>query len=145
MAGETMWVADEAQLQATVATLVGQGGTVTAQAPGEATVFVEKKLSVPVLVGGLVVFVLPGLVYLGWYLLADQSRHVTVRVGTPPSVRGNHQLWPDDPDPVAPTPPPDIEPTVFGSRGGDPPAYPDDPHRFPAVESPPPPPPPPSS
>jgi hypothetical protein len=147
MAAEEMWVSDEAQLDATVATLVAQGGTVEARVPGEATLFVAKKLSVPVLVGGLVVFVVPGLVYLAWYVLADRSRHVTVRVGTPPSVGGRHRLWPDDPgsDPRPPTPPPDVEPTVFGRHGGEPPAYPADPHRFPAVESPPPPPPPPTA
>lgn len=141
-----MWVADEAQLEATVGTLVAQGGHVEARSPGEARLFVKKKLSVPVLVGGLVVFVLPGLVYLVWYLAADQSRHVTVRVGTAPAVRANHQLWPDDPEQAAPTPPPDVEPTVFGHghRGSDPPAYPADPRRFPAVESPPPPPAPPA-
>jgi hypothetical protein len=145
MAVETLWVADEAQLEATIGTLVAQGGTVEARQPGEATLFVAKKLSVPVLVGGLVVFVLPGLVYLAWYLLADQSRHVTVRVGTPPSVGGGHRLWPDDPDAVAPTPPPDVEPTKFGGRAPEPPAYPQDPQRYPAVESPPPPPPPPTA
>ena len=42
---------------------------------------------------------------------------------------------------VLPPPRPDVDPTVSGGRPSDPPAYPQDPHRFPAVESPPPPPP----
>jgi hypothetical protein len=145
---ETMWVADEAQLQATVETLVAQGGQLQARAPDEAQVHVEKKLNGAVLVGGLVAGLVPGLVYLAWHKLADQSRLVTVRVGAPSTIRTEHRLWPDDED-RAPTPPPEREPTVFGpngrvDRGADPPAYPSDPERFPTVESPPPPPEPPA-
>jgi hypothetical protein len=145
---ETMWVADEEQLQATVRTLVLQGGQVQARTPGEIQLLLEKQISVPVLVGGLVLCLVPGLVYLIWYLAADRSEHITVKVGTPPTVRTHHQLWPDGADEPAPTPPPEVEPTDrrnWGARPTEPMpmAYPPDPGLYPVVESPPPPPPPP--
>jgi hypothetical protein len=142
---ETMWVADPAQLQATVQTLVGQGGQVRHDGPGEVHVHVPRKLNVAVLVGGLVLCIVPGLVYLIWYLAADRSRTVVVKVGSPPQLRA-HQPVPADVPPAAPTPPPDVEPSVFGPPRGapDPPAYPAEPATYPVVEQPPPPPPPPS-
>jgi hypothetical protein len=142
---ETMWVADEEQLQATVQRLVAQGGKVQAHAPGEVQLHVDKKLSVPVLVGGLVLCLVPGLVYWIWYAAADRSRQVTVKVGTPPTVRRQHQLWPDGADEAPPTPPPDVEPTdrrAWGTTPIEPLAYPAEPGLYPVVESPPPPPPP---
>src|SRR3954467_5237697 len=114
---ETMWVADEDQLLATVQTLVNQHATVRHRAPGEVQLFLKKRISVPVLIGGLLLCPLPGLVYLAWYLSADQDQEITVKVGTPPTVRTHHQLWPDDPDAPAPTPPPEGAPSERYQRG----------------------------
>jgi hypothetical protein len=145
---ETMWVADEEQLQATVQTLVMQGGTVQSRAPGEIQLLVNKKLSIPVLVGGLVLCLVPGLAYLIWYFAADRSRQVTVKVGTPPTVRTHHQLWPDGADEAPPTPAPEGEPSDrlrWGAPPTEPLAYPAEPGLYSVVESPPPPPPPPQA
>jgi hypothetical protein len=140
---ETVWVADRAQLQATVQTLVDQGGQVRHDGPGEVHLHVPRKLNVAVLVGGLVLCIVPGLAYLIWYTAADRSRMVVVKVGSPPQLRA-HPPSPTD-SPAAPTPPPDVEPTVFGPPRGapEPPPYPAGPATYPAVEQPPPPPPPP--
>jgi hypothetical protein len=145
---ETMWVADEEQMHATVQTLVAQGAKVQRREPAEIQLFLKKQLNPWVLIGGLVLCIVPGLAYLIWYLTADLSQDITVKIGIPPNVRTQHQLWPDGADGPPPTPPPDVEPSDLrhrGAAGGEPPPYPVDPHRYPVVESPPPPPPPPTA
>jgi hypothetical protein len=142
-----MWVADEAQLHATVQSLLTQGGVVQAQGPGAVTVFVPKKLNVGVLILGLVLCVVPGLVYLLWHSVSDTDQQITVTVGRPPQIRTEHALWPGEagpnrtaspvpgaapgpplpppPGPVPPTPPPAVPPTVLGGAPpAEPPAYP---------------------
>jgi hypothetical protein len=133
---ETMWVADRAQLDATVQTLVAQGGEVQGQGPDGVQLHLKKKLNVVALIGGLVLCIVPGLVYLAWYLTADQDQQITLRIGTPPTIRTGQQHWHDQPTPAGggapgslppapgppPTPAPDVEPTVLGSAY--PPEYP---------------------
>lgn len=92
---ETMWVGDTEQLHRTVQNLVSRGGVVQAQSDTEVTLFIKKKMNVIVLVVGLVLCLVPGLAYLAWYLTADQDQQVTVRVGTPDSIKTDHQHWYD--------------------------------------------------
>lgn len=92
---ETMWVGDPEQLQRTVQNLVSRGGVVQAQSDTEVSLFIKKKLNVPVLVVGLVLCLVPGLAYLAWYLTADQNQQMTVKVGSPDSIRTEHQHWYD--------------------------------------------------
>lgn len=105
---ETMWVGDPEQLQRTVQNLVSRGGVVQAQSDTEVSLFIKKKLNVPVLVVGLVLCLVPGLAYLAWYLTADQNQQMTVKVGSPDSIRTEHQHWydSDGSPPAAETEPP---------------------------------------
>jgi len=125
---ETMWVSDQTQLQATVQTLVNQGGVVQAQYDTEVQVFLKKKMNVAVLIVGLVLCVIPGLAYLIWYSTSDQDQQITVKIGSPANVRTDHQHWYDEkqgetesgsepapaptppllPDPTSPPPPPPL-------------------------------------
>lgn len=122
---ETMWVGDPDQLQRTVQNLVSRGGVVQAQSDTEVSLFIKKKLNVPVLVVGLVLCLVPGLAYLAWYLTADQNQQMTVKVGSPDSIRTDHQHWYDsDGTPPAtdatapPIAPADPAPTVPSEPAG---------------------------
>jgi hypothetical protein len=146
---ETMWVADEAQLHATVQSLLARGGMVQAQNPAAVTVYLPKKLNMAVLVLGLLLCIVPGLVYLLWYAAADTDQQITVYIGRPPQIRTEHALWPGEsgpnrtagpvagaatgpllpppPAPLPPTAPPAVPPTVLGGPyPSAPPAYPAD-------------------
>ncbi len=90
---ETMWVGDQAQLQATVQTLVSQGGVVQGQADGEVQLYLKKKMNVVVLVVGLILCLVPGLAYLIWYSTSDQNQQITVKVGSPASIHTQHEHW----------------------------------------------------
>ena len=92
---ETMWVGDPEQLQRTVQNLVTRGGVVQGQTDTEVSLYIKKKINVPVLVVGLVLCLVPGLAYLAWYLTADQNQQVTVKVGAPDTIKTDHQHWYD--------------------------------------------------
>jgi len=92
---ETMWVGDPEQLQRTVQNLVSRGGVVQAQSDTEVSLYLEKKINVPVLVVGLILCLVPGLAYLAWYLTADQNQQTTVKVGSPTTIKTDHQHWYD--------------------------------------------------
>jgi hypothetical protein len=92
---ETMWVGDPEQLQRTVQNLVTRGGVVQGQSDTEVSLSIKKKINVPVLVVGLILCLVPGLAYLIWYLTADQNQQVTVKVGTPDTIKTDHQHWYD--------------------------------------------------
>lgn len=100
---ETMWVGDAEQLQRTVQNLVARGGVVQGQTDAEVSLFIKKKINVPVLVVGLVLCLVPGLAYLAWYLTADQNQQVTVKVGSPDTIRTDHQHWYDSDGTPRPT------------------------------------------
>lgn len=121
---ETIWVHDRGELDNTVRNLVERGGQVQYQADDSVTLFLEKKMNVAVLIIGLVLCIIPGLVYLAWYTWGDQSQEITVRIGQPPNlaynVSGESTHWYDQPavdgaspgtvprpKPAAPEPPPD--------------------------------------
>jgi hypothetical protein len=101
---ETMWVSDQAQMQATVQTLVGQGGVVQAQYDTEVQVYLKKKMNIAVLIVGLVLCVIPGLAYLIWYSTSDQNQQITVKIGSPANIKTEHQHWYDENAPDAATP-----------------------------------------
>lgn len=103
---ETMWVGDPEQLQRTVQNLVTRGGVVQAQSDTEVTLYIKKKLNIPVLVVGLILCLVPGLAYLAWYLTADQNQQVTVKVGSPDTIRTDHQHWYDSDGTERPGPAP---------------------------------------
>jgi hypothetical protein len=110
---ETMWVSSADQLNATVTTLVAQGGVVQNQAEGEVQVYLKKKMNVVVLVVGLILCLVPGLAYLIWYSTADQNQQITVKIGQPTSINTQHTHWYDQPavDGASPgTVPPEIKP-----------------------------------
>lgn len=124
---ETMWVGDPEQLQRTVQNLVSRGGVVQAQSDTEVSLHLKKKINVPVLVVGLILCLVPGLAYLAWYLTADQDQQTTVKVGSPASIKTDHQHWydtdgappaadatagPADPQATSPVPP---EPVGLGT------------------------------
>jgi hypothetical protein len=90
---ETMYVADQPQLQATVQRLVSQGGVVQGQTDDSVQVYVKRKLNIVVLVVGLILCLVPGLAYLIWYLTADQNQQITVQIGQPGSINTNHDHW----------------------------------------------------
>ena len=92
---ETMWVGDPEQLQRTVQNLVSRGGVVQAQSETEVTLDIKKKMNVVVLVVGLVLCLVPGLAYLAWYLTADQNQQMTVKIGSPDTIKTDHQHWYD--------------------------------------------------
>ncbi|MCB1005192.1 MAG: hypothetical protein KDB35_13495 [Acidimicrobiales bacterium] len=85
---QTVWVNSFDEFRATIDRYISEGGVVQEQEPGATTLFVEKKLNVVVLVVGLVLCLLPGLAYLGWYLWADKDQVVTVRMGKPDNIGG---------------------------------------------------------
>lgn len=92
---ETMWVTSQDQLNATVQTLISQGGVVQGQTEGEVQIYLKKKMNIVVLVVGLILCLVPGLAYLIWYSTADQNQQITVKIGAPPSIHGpaEHQHW----------------------------------------------------
>jgi hypothetical protein len=92
---ETMWVTSQEQLDATVQTLLAQGGQVQGQGDGEVQVYLKKKMNVIVLVVGLLLCLVPGLVYLLWYSTADQNQQITVKIGGPTSIHTEHEHWYD--------------------------------------------------
>jgi hypothetical protein len=92
---ETMWVTSQEQLDATVQTLLAQGGQVQGQGDGEVHVYLKKKLNVLVLVVGLILCLVPGLVYLLWYTTSDQNQQITVKIGSPSSIHTQHEHWYD--------------------------------------------------
>lgn len=100
---ETMWVSDQDNLHRTVQTLISQGGVVQGQSETEVTVFVKKKINMIVLIVGLVLCLLPGLAYLIWYSTADQDKQVTIKIGSPTSIKTDHQHWYDGDDPAGAT------------------------------------------
>jgi hypothetical protein len=98
---ETIWVHNQAELESTVARLVGQGGVVQDQTGDEVHLFLKKKMNVVVLVVGLILCLVPGLAYLIWYSTADQSQAITVKIGDAPNIGGYH---PDESTEDAATP-----------------------------------------
>jgi hypothetical protein len=115
---ETMWVSDQAQLQATVQTLVSQGGVVQMQDESQVQVFLKKKMNIIVLIVGLVLCIVPGLAYLLWYSTADQSQQITVKIGSPANIKTEHEHWYDDkaPDAAAPATPGALPTSTPGSE-----------------------------
>src|SRR5829696_7721534 len=101
---ETMWVSDPEQLQRTVQNLVTRGGVVQAQSDTEVTLYIKKKMNIVVLIVGLVLCLVPGLAYLIWYTTADQNQQVTVKVGSPDSIKTDHQHWYDSDGTERPNP-----------------------------------------
>ncbi len=99
---ETIWVHNDAEMQTTVQTLIGQGGTVVNQTEGAITVQVQKKLNVPLLIVLFVLGCLPGVVYLLWHVAANANQVVTVQVGQPSNIGGYH---PENAVAPGPTPP----------------------------------------
>jgi hypothetical protein len=100
---ETIWVRDSTELDTTVRNLVARGGQVQAQDGQSVRIYLKKTINVPVLVVLFLLCVVPGLVYLVWYLSADQNQDITVRIGTPANLgvpAGDHWYEPR----VAPTP-----------------------------------------
>src|SRR4051812_26792936 len=94
---ETMWVTSQDQLNATVQTLLSQGGVVQNQAEGEVVVYLKKKMNMVVLIVGLILCLVPGLAYLIWYSTADQNQQITVKIGSPANIHTEHQHWYDQP------------------------------------------------
>ena len=92
---ETMWVTSQEQLDSTVQTLLGQGGQVQGQADGEVHIYLKKKMNIVVLVVGLILCLVPGLVYLLWYTTSDQNQQITVKIGSPTSIHTEHEHWYD--------------------------------------------------
>lgn len=92
---ETMWVSSPDQLNATVQTLIGQGGQVQAQTEEEVVVYLKKKMNVVVLVVGLLLCLVPGLAYLLWYSTADQNQQITVKIGSPANINTDKEHWYD--------------------------------------------------
>jgi hypothetical protein len=101
---ETMWVGDSDQLEATVQTLMAQGGVVQNLTDTEITLYLKKKINVVVLVVGLILCLVPGLAYLVWYTTSDQNQLITVKIGSPPTIRTDQDHW--------------YEPAVGGSTAG---------------------------
>jgi hypothetical protein len=93
---ETMWVSDQAQLQATVQTLVSQGGVVQGQSETDVQVYLKKKLNIVVVIVGLILCLVPGIAYLIWYSTADQNQQISVRIGQPGSINTTHEHWYDE-------------------------------------------------
>lgn len=116
---ETMWVSSPDQLNATVTTLVSQGGVVQNQSEGEVQIYLKKKMNVVVLVVGLILCLVPGLAYLIWYSTADQNQQITVKIGQPTSINTQHTHWYDQPavDGASPgTVGPEIKPPVSATE-----------------------------
>jgi hypothetical protein len=157
-------------MQATVQTLVGQGGVVQHQDEQQTIVYLKKKMNIAVLVIGLILCLVPGLVYLIWYTTADQNQQITVQVGQPPQIRteaaGQHTHWYDQdavdgavpgsvrPQPTTPparpgatAPPAGATPPAAPGAGGYSPTVDPPPGTtsYPPVSDPPTPPPPPGS
>lgn len=85
---ETVWVNTFDEFRVTIDRYLAEGGVVREQEPGATTVFVNKKINVPVLVVGLLLCLVPGLAYLAWYVFADKDQLVTVRMGKPDNIGG---------------------------------------------------------
>jgi hypothetical protein len=89
---ETIYVHNHDELQTTVQNLVARGGIVQNQTDDEVTLYIKKKMNVVVLVIGLILCLVPGLVYLIWYLTADQNQLMHVKIGKAPNIGGYHPV-----------------------------------------------------
>lgn len=87
---ETVYVNNQEQLQERVQRYLAEGGEIREQTDDSVTLFVKKKMNVVVLIVGLLLCLVPGLAYLIWYLTADQSQLVTVKVGAASNIGGYH-------------------------------------------------------
>jgi hypothetical protein len=99
---ETMYVHNHEELQRTVQNLVQRGGVVQDQSDTEVTLFIKKKMNVVVLIVGLILCVVPGLAYLIWYMTADQSQLMHVKIGKAPNIGGYHPVDETDQSAAAP-------------------------------------------
>lgn len=94
---ETIWVHDKAELDNTVRNLIARGGQVQTSSDVAVTLFLKKKMNVAVLVVGLLLCLVPGIVYAIWYSTADQSQEITVQIGTPANLAtGGKTHWYDE-------------------------------------------------
>lgn len=94
---ETIWVHDKAELDNTVRNLIARGGQVQTSSDVAVTLFLKKKMNVAVLVVGLLLCLVPGIVYAIWYSTADQSQEITVQIGQPANLgTGGQTHWYDE-------------------------------------------------
>lgn len=87
---EYLYVHNQEELQRTVQSLVQRGGVVQDQRDDEVVLYIKKKMNIFVLIVGLILCLVPGVVYLIWYLTADQNQLMHVKIGQAPNIGGYH-------------------------------------------------------